>query len=81
MGLIFGLFQAYAVAEEIVGVVRNMTRNARFRTSFGAMDGGVFRSERLLDILSWKSSPSAIKATGSLPAPPGSSAATWAWAA
>lgn len=40
-----------AEREELIGILLNMSRNVRFRTSFGSMDGSFLRSERLLDIL------------------------------
>ena len=37
--------------EELIGILLNMSRNVRFRSSHGLMDGSFFRSERLLDRL------------------------------
>jgi serine/threonine protein kinase len=40
-----------AKREELIGILLNMSRNVRYRSSFGSMDGSYLRSERLLDIL------------------------------
>jgi serine/threonine protein kinase len=40
-----------AKREELIGILLNMSRNVRYRSSLGSMDGSYFRSERLLDIL------------------------------
>jgi len=40
-----------AKREELIGILLNMSRNVRYRSSFGSIDGSFLRSERLLDIL------------------------------
>ena len=40
-----------AKREELIGILLNMSRNVRYRSSFGSMDGSYLRSERLLDVL------------------------------
>jgi serine/threonine protein kinase len=37
--------------ETLVGILNNMSRNVRYRSSFGRMDSSFLRSERLLDML------------------------------
>ncbi len=37
--------------EELIGILLNMSRNVRYRSAFGSMDGSFLRSERLLDLL------------------------------
>lgn len=37
--------------EELIGILLNLSRNVRYRSSYGSMDGSVLRSERILDML------------------------------
>jgi len=41
-----------AEREELISALVNMSRNVRYRTSFGPMDSSFLRSERLIDLLS-----------------------------
>jgi len=46
-----GSARSDAEREELIGILLNMARNVRYRSSYGSMDSSYLRSERLVDLL------------------------------